>query len=261
MLRKDSEAVHESNGPIPQQEEFGSGQPMWKELQILLKEKWDRQIDETMRLLKRQLASQEQDVRQPRLAMEADGPANTKTRERTEGTATAVQAMHGDSCSATRVEPDPKTNSTCFGVMAEPPDIPFRYDVLVENGAASRKSCLSFLEMRTTAAAGGLLPTGETSTATKTTFYEPPLRFYSTKETNPKETNLWTSVPSAKYDSTFRRNKQLAAPSCRRVIETKSMQNRTCDPGGFQGRLRACPFLGSWRALLCDEVIRVGAAG
>ena len=23
------------------------------------------------------------------------------------------------------------------------------------------------------------------------------------------------------------------------------------DPGGFQGRLRACPFLGPWRALLC----------
>ena len=26
-------------------------------------------------------------------------------------------------------------------------------------------------------------------------------------------------------------------------------------------RLRACPFLGTWRTLLCDEVMRVGAAG
>ena len=32
------------------------------------------------------------------------------------------------------------------------------------------------------------------------------------------------------------------------------------NPGGFQGRLHACPFLGTWRALLCGEVVRVGAA-
>ena len=50
-------------------------------------------------------------------------------------------------------------------------------------------------------------------------------------------------------------------PSCWRVIETKSMQDRMFGPGDFQGRLRACPFLGSWRALLCGEVMRVGAAG
>ena len=144
--------------------------------------------------------------------------------------------------------------------MTESPDLPFMDDVLVKNGAASPKSCLPSLEMRTTAA-GGLLPTGETSTATKITFNEPPLRFYSAEETNPKETNLWTSVPSALYGSRFWRNKHLAAPSCRRVIKTKSMQNRTFDPGGSKGRLRACPFLGSWRALLYGEVIRVGAAG
>ena len=33
------------------------------------------------------------------------------------------------------------------------------------------------------------------------------------------------------------------------------------DPGGSEGRLRVCPFLGTWRALLCSEVMRVGAAG
>ena len=27
------------------------------------------------------------------------------------------------------------------------------------------------------------------------------------------------------------------------------------DPGGFTGRLRACPFLGTSRALLCGEVV------
>ena len=26
------------------------------------------------------------------------------------------------------------------------------------------------------------------------------------------------------------------------------------DPGGSTGRLRACPFLGGWRTLLCGEV-------
>ena len=46
--------------------------------------------------------------------MVADGQASMKTRERTEGDATAVQAMHGDSCSADRVDPD-LMYSTSFG--------------------------------------------------------------------------------------------------------------------------------------------------
>ena len=33
------------------------------------------------------------------------------------------------------------------------------------------------------------------------------------------------------------------------------------DPGGSQGRLRACPFWETWHALLCGEVMCVGAAG
>ena len=80
--------------------------------------------------------------------MEADGPANIKTRERTEGAATAVQAMHGDSCTtAQKVQDWPKT-SISFGVMAEPPDLPCREDVLVEDGAMAPESCLPSLEMR-----------------------------------------------------------------------------------------------------------------
>ena len=137
------------------------------------------------------VARLDQDARQPRLAMEADGPADTKTRKRTEGAAKAVQAKHGDSCTAQRVQDGPKI-STCFGVMAEPPALPCRDDVGIKNGAAAPKSCLSPLEMRTTSAADGLLPTGKISTATKTTFNKPPFRLYLTEETSSKETNLWT---------------------------------------------------------------------
>ena len=81
--------------------------------------------------------------------MEADGQADTKTRERTEGAATAVQAMHGDSCFANRVDPGSKATSISFTVKAEPPALPCRDGVLVENGAATPKSCLPPLEMRT----------------------------------------------------------------------------------------------------------------
>ena len=49
-------------------------------------------------------ASLEQDTWQPRLSMEADMPSDTKTRERTKGAAVAVQAKHGDSYSANRVD-------------------------------------------------------------------------------------------------------------------------------------------------------------
>ena len=170
--------------------------------------------------------------------------------------------MHGDSCSADRVDPDPMC-STSFGddCTGSPAPLCSGENDLVDNRAGAPKSCLPSLEMRITTAAGGLLPTGETSTATKITFNKPSLRFYSTEERNPKETNVWVSVPSAWYDSSFWRNKLLAAPSCWMVMETKSMQTRTFDPGGSQGRLRACSFLGSWRALFCDEFMHVGAAG
>ena len=131
----------------------------------------------------------EHGVRQPRVAMKADGPANTKTRERTEGAATAVQAVRGDGFSARRVEPGPNTNSTSFGVTAEPPDLPYRKDVLVEDGATSPKSCLPSLEMRSSTAAGGLVFTGETSKA-ETTVNKPILQFYSTEEEDSKKENL-----------------------------------------------------------------------
>ena len=105
MLRKECEAVPEGNGRVPQQEEFGYGQPTPVDVYRKIEELWDRKMDEIPRLLEQHLASLEPDARQPRLAMVADGQANTKTPERTEGATTAVQAMHGDSCSATRVDP------------------------------------------------------------------------------------------------------------------------------------------------------------
>ena len=106
----------EESGPVPQQEDFGSGQPKLGDVYRPSDESFDRgmkshfdKLKEFMRRLEQYLTSQELDARQPRLAMEADGPANTKTRERTEGAATAVQAMHGDSCTtAQNVQDGPK---------------------------------------------------------------------------------------------------------------------------------------------------------
>ena len=150
--------------------------------------------------------------------------------------------MHEDSVSACRVDHGLMTNSTSFSIMAEPPALPCRHDVVVESGDAAPKSCLPFLEMRTTVAAGGLVPTGKTSTATESTFHESLLQFYSTEEVNCKK----TSTPYASYDSSvFQKSNLPAALYCRRVVETKFRQNRTFDPGGLQGYLCNCPFTGS----------------
>ena len=260
MLRKASEAVSEGNVPIPQQEEHGSGQPTLADAYRRIKLRASH-FEEQTELLEKRLTRLEHGARQPRLAMEADGPANTKTHEGTDGAAIVVQAMRGDSCTAAqKVQDEPKTSIT-FGAEDEPPDLPCREDVLVEGGDAAPVSCLPSLEMHSPTAAGGLVPTGEASTATETTSNEPLLRFYATEEMNTeddsKEKNSWTSVPSASYDSSsFWR--LFAAPYCYRVVESKSRQNRTFDPGGSPGHLRACPFLGSWRALVCGEVIRAG---
>ena len=156
--------------------------------------------------------------------------------------------MYRDSFSPSRVDPDP-TCPTSFGVKAEPPALPCRDDVLVENGAAAPNLYLSPLKMRSPTAPGGLLPADKASTTTRITFYQPRLRFCPTEETNSKR----TSTQYASYDSSFWKNILLAAPSCRRVIETKSGQTLVFNPGGSKGRLRACPFWGTWCALLCGK--------
>ena len=186
MLRKTSEAVSEGNGPILQQEEYGSGQPTLAWAFREIREKLNELHDEMTGLFEQLAARLEQDARQRRYDMEAD-ETNTKTRKRTEGTAIAVQAMRGNSCTTgQKVQDGPKTSIT-FGVEAKPPDLPCREDVLVEEGATSPESCLPSLEMRSPTAAGDLLPTGEASVATRTTSNEPPLRFYATEEMNAEE--------------------------------------------------------------------------
>ena len=274
MPRKESEAVPEDNGPVLQQEEFVSGEPTLADVYRLFEEmfdkqqkrmdsffdgidscfdRWNRNLDEISdetRMMDQHVTSLEHGARQPRLAMEADGSANTKTHERTEGAAIAVQTMRGVGFSARWVEPGPNTNSTSFGVKAEPPALPCRNGVVVESGDAAPKSFLPTLEMRSSTAAGGLLPTGEASTATGTTSNEPLLRLYATEEIYPdensKKKHLWNSTPYASYDSSvFQESNLFASPYYRRVVETKSRQNRTFDPGGSRGDLRACPFLES----------------
>ena len=139
MPRKESEAVPEGNGPVPQQEYFGSGQPTLADVYRTMEEFFDRsdryldsinrhfdqqekKLGEFMEMMGQRVASLEQDARQPRLAMEADGSLDTKTRERTEGAAKAVQAMHGGSCSMNRVDPDPMCSTSfrddCIGPPA-----------------------------------------------------------------------------------------------------------------------------------------------
>ena len=140
--------------------------------------------------------------------------------------------------SASRVDIGPKTNSTSFCMKAEPPALPCRDGVLVENGAAAPKSCLPSLEMRSPTAAGGLLPTGKGSIATRITFNHPPLRL-STEETSCKK----TLIPYVSCDSSFSQKNNLpAASSCRRVIETKSGENRIFDPGGSRSSARLPVF-------------------
>ena len=117
MLRKASKAVPEGNGPVPQKEILGSGQLTLGDIYRFCEERFDRQlkrmdsffdrmddqlnkkpdeISEDIRKMDQHVTRLEHGARQPRLAMEADRPADTtKTRERTEGAATAVQAMRG----------------------------------------------------------------------------------------------------------------------------------------------------------------------
>ena len=155
-----------------------------------------------------------------------------------------------------------RKTSTSFGVKAEPPALPCRDDVVVESGDAALESCLPSLEMCSSTAAGGLVPIGETSTATETTVNKPLLQFYSSEEENLKKKKSRTSTSYFSYDSSvFQKSNLPGAPYCRRVVETKSRQNRTFDPGRSQDHPRACPPLGSWRMLVCGEVIRAGAAG
>ena len=119
--------------------------------------------------------------------------------------------------------------STSFGDDGTGPRAPpcSGENALVDNGAVPPKLCLPSLEMHSPTAAGGLLPIGEASIATRPTFNQPPLRLYWTEET------ISSSTQYVSYDSSFFQKSNLpAAPSCWMVIETKSGENRMFDPGG-----------------------------
>ena len=101
MPRMENKAIPEGNGSAPQQEEYGSGKPTLANLYRLFEERFDRQmkivkscfekmdeISENWRSMDQCLTRLEHDAQQPRLAMQAGGPSNTKTRERTESATT-----------------------------------------------------------------------------------------------------------------------------------------------------------------------------
>ena len=134
------------------------------------------------------------------------------------------------------------TSSTILGMKVEPPALSLRDYARVDKGAAAPKPCLSPMKMRTLTAAGGLLPTGTTSTATKTIFHQPPLWFCPTEKINSRTTSI--RIHTTQYSSFWKM----------KVLETKRRQTQVFDPGGCTGHLRACPFLRRWRVLLCREI-------
>ena len=191
-----------------------------------------------MRETRQRSASLEQDARQPRLATEANKPTDTKTRKHMEDAA-ADQTKYGDSCSAKRVQVGPRS-STTFGMRAEPPALPRRDDVLVDKGATMPKPCLTPVETHTLTDAGDFLPTSKASTATRIILYQPSSWFCQTEDINSRTTTQY----AMDYSSFWKM----------KVLATKLRQTLVFDPDGSTGRLCACLFLGTWRALLCGEV-------
>ena len=112
MSRNRNTAVPECGGPV-RHDEVGPDQPttlaaLYRMIKELFDES-DRKLDELadeMKAPKQRSAGLEQVARQPRLAMEADVPSDIKTHKRVED-GVAIQAKHGDSCSANQVDPDP----------------------------------------------------------------------------------------------------------------------------------------------------------
>ena len=189
MPRNWSMAVPEGNGPIPQYAYVKLGGITMEESRRIMSGALDKAFDEpteNMRNTNQRLVGLEQEHRQPRLATEADVLADNKARKRMEDTA-AVQAKHGDSCSAERVRAGP----TSFDMKVEPPALPRRDDVLIDEGDAAPKPCLLPVDMRTPTAAGDLLSAGKASAATRIIFYQLPLRFCLTDETNSRTTTQY----------------------------------------------------------------------
>ena len=192
-------------------------------------------MDKTRKLRQRSANLEHDDARQPRFAMEVDVKSDKKTRKRTEDAA-ADQAMNADS-SSTKMVQTGLTSSTIFGMKAEPPALPYWDDVLVNKGTAVPKPCLSLVKMHTLTATAGLLPAGKASTTTMIIYYQPRLWFCQTKEMSSGTSNQYVMD----YSSFWKL----------KALKTKSGQTLVFDPGGSTGHQRACPFLGTWCAMLC----------
>ena len=106
MPRNWSKAVHDDNGLVPQQENFGPDQPTPADVCRLFEERFDKQLKIAKSRFGQQekkldeLAEKKRDAKQRlarldshALTMDADVPSDTKTRERTGDAATAVQAI------------------------------------------------------------------------------------------------------------------------------------------------------------------------
>ena len=242
--RKWSKAVPEGNGLVPQQDEFGLEQPTLAEFYRMIEEGFDRsdrKLDELIEKTRegnRRLAGLLHGSQQPRLAKEADVKSDTKTHKRTEDVA-ADRVTSGDSSSA-QVDPVPMCLASFGDDSTEPLAFPRRDDALVDKSAATPKSCLSLVKMRTLTATGGLLPAGTAFSAIRTNFQQPSLWFCTTKKNN-----LRTPVQYATTYSSFWKLK---------VLQTKTRQNMVFNSGGSADRLCACPFLAGWCALLRGEV-------
>ena len=160
-----------------------------------MKSHLDKKMDELadqMRATKQRLAGLKQAARQPRLAMETNVPSSTKTSERTEGAAAAVQVKHGENCFANHVDPDLMCLTSFGDDSTGPAALPYSRDnALVGNGAAVPKSCISPVEMHVLTAAGGLLPAGTASTTTRTTFDQPLLWFCPIEEIHLRTSNQY----------------------------------------------------------------------
>ena len=201
------------------------------------------------RLEQHYLLSQEHYARQPRYDIEANGPANTKTQERTEGAAKkAVKAMRGDSCNAEQMVQDGPKTSIIFGVEAGPPDLPCWEDVLVEERALRRPSRVSHPwrfahhnSRRWLSSHRRILHSHGDHLQRATSSVLSDRGDESRGGLKDGKLTDFNSIRLVRQHSNFWR--LLAAPYCRRVVETKSWQNRTFDPGGSRGHLRSGGFL------------------
>ena len=201
------------------------------------------------------LPSVEQDARQPRLAMEADGPANTKTRERTEGDAAAVQAIRGDRCSADRVDPDPTCSTSSGDDCTGPPAPP-----------CSRENVLRC--------------PNRISHPWRCAHHQPPVAYFppakpQRQRRSPSTSHLFGSArPRRRIQRRQMYGLQFHPPGTTTVSgEINCLlpppagglwrQNRykigRSIQAVYQGRLRAYPFLGTWCALLCGEGFACGS--